>query len=260
MNELLAMDGMMVMFLLGLRHGLDPDHIAIVDSMTYRDTERDGRRAMRAGTLFALGHGLAVTAAGLALHGMRGDIAPAPWLAATFEWLPVALLLLVGSLNLKGLLRAREFRPAGWLGCLVPRLKDGGAAAMFVVGILFALVFDTAGHLAALGREGNGVTTAILLGIAFTAGMVVVDAFDARMVGRLLARSGPADVLRYRRSVGWLIVIAAYGVAAYGIASAAWPALALGEDALTLVGLLMVAAMALLPLSQRGARRATAGG
>ena len=33
---LLPIPGLSLMFMLGLRHGFDPDHIAIIDSMAYR--------------------------------------------------------------------------------------------------------------------------------------------------------------------------------------------------------------------------------
>jgi high-affinity nickel permease len=35
-NLLLPSSGIGLMLLLGLRHGFDPDHIAIIDSMAYR--------------------------------------------------------------------------------------------------------------------------------------------------------------------------------------------------------------------------------
>ena len=35
-TALLPIPGLSLMFMLGLRHGFDPDHIAIIDSMAYR--------------------------------------------------------------------------------------------------------------------------------------------------------------------------------------------------------------------------------
>ncbi len=49
------------MFVLGLRHGLDPDHIACIDGLTWSTLEHNHKLAPWVGTLFALGHGLPVT-------------------------------------------------------------------------------------------------------------------------------------------------------------------------------------------------------
>ena len=47
-----------LVFVLGLRHGIDADHIATIDALTRL---RSGRRAARwCGALFALGHGSVV--------------------------------------------------------------------------------------------------------------------------------------------------------------------------------------------------------
>src|SRR5215469_9855383 len=53
---------------LGLRHGLDPDHIAAVDNVTRR-LMQDGKRPVAVGFFFALGHStvVVVASAGVAL-------------------------------------------------------------------------------------------------------------------------------------------------------------------------------------------------
>lgn len=56
--ETLSTSGLVLMFVLGLRHGLDPDHIACVDGLTWRALNRaQHRHAPWIGTLFAIGHG-----------------------------------------------------------------------------------------------------------------------------------------------------------------------------------------------------------
>ena len=59
--DLLNFSGLALMFALGLRHGLDPDHIACIDSLTWRALEHEHRNAAWVGTLFATGHGLPVS-------------------------------------------------------------------------------------------------------------------------------------------------------------------------------------------------------
>ena len=51
-----------LIFLLGMRHGLEPDHLAAVDGLTLRSQAASPRWAPWMGALFALGHGLCVLA------------------------------------------------------------------------------------------------------------------------------------------------------------------------------------------------------
>jgi high-affinity nickel-transport protein len=50
------------MFMLGLRHGFDPDHIAIIDGVSVRYAATKPLLAKWTGTLFAAGHGTVVLA------------------------------------------------------------------------------------------------------------------------------------------------------------------------------------------------------
>ena len=51
-----------LIFLLGMRHGLEPDHLAAVDGLTLRSQAASPRWAPWMGALFALGHGVTVLA------------------------------------------------------------------------------------------------------------------------------------------------------------------------------------------------------
>ena len=73
----LPASGMALFFLLGLRHGIEPDHIAAIDGLTLRAHDHHERHAPWTGTLFALGHGLAVAAIaiGISLLAVAGFLA-----------------------------------------------------------------------------------------------------------------------------------------------------------------------------------------
>jgi high-affinity nickel-transport protein len=60
-SEIVSTSGLLLMLVLGLRHGLDPDHIACIDGLTSRPMQRGHRHGAWVGTLFAIGHGLLVT-------------------------------------------------------------------------------------------------------------------------------------------------------------------------------------------------------
>lgn len=235
----------LLLFLLGLRHGLDPDHIAVIDGLTLRFLTVRPRVAPWVGTLFAAGHGLVVTL----IAGLVGCYVPAiafpVWLRTVADWLPTALLLLVGLLNLRALLRpAAPDTPFGWRQHLVPARLAGSlhpAAAAVLTGVLFATVFDTATQVAAWGyaatRQG-GVGAALLLGGFFSAGMILTDTLDGRLVCRLLQRPvGTALHQRYRRRLGWGIVGLSFGVAGYQLLSYWQPQLAFSDAGYSLIGL-----------------------
>lgn len=244
-----SLTGLSLMLVLGLRHGFDPDHVAIIDAMVYRRMGARPHGAGWTGTLFALGHGLTVTAIAVALGAFAGHLDLPDAIEGLLAHLPVALLILVGSLNLYSLLGAQPYRPWGWKSRLIPaRLRDSSHPLAIVgVGIVFALVFDTATQAAAWGYAASthgGASMALLAGLSFTAGMVVTDSLDAHLMARLLRRTGGReDASRYRRKVGWVIVVLSFGMAAYAIATHAAPDLEAGDTALTAAGLTLFAVL-----------------
>ena len=80
-SHLLSLIGLT--FLLGLRHGMDPDHLAMVDNLTRYNVQAAPRVARWCGAWFSLGHGVLVmgVAAGLAL--LSGEHVLPHWLEAT---------------------------------------------------------------------------------------------------------------------------------------------------------------------------------
>ncbi|MEB3328464.1 MAG: nickel permease [Candidatus Sericytochromatia bacterium] len=250
--------------LLGLRHGLDPDHIAAVDAMTYRALDERPRLARWAGTLFALGHGgvVVVIAVVVGALGARYHV-PAPW-SQLLEWAPVILLMALGLLNLRALLREGSYEPATVRLWLVPPALRGSThpLAMVGVGAVLGLVFDTATQAAAWGYAAaahQGAWGALAVGLAFTLGMVLTDSLDGRLMCRFL-RSASLDGARaYRRAVGWFTVGVSFAVAGYSVLTAIVPGLELPDAWLTGLGAAMVALMAGGALWLSWPRRAATG-
>src|SRR5258706_15226717 len=69
-----------VVFLLGLKHGLDPDHLAAIDGLTRFNASRRPLLSRWSGLLFSAGHGVVVTAAAVprAPGAPRGRPPPGP--------------------------------------------------------------------------------------------------------------------------------------------------------------------------------------
>jgi len=241
-----------LMFLLGLRHGFDPDHIAMIDSMTYRAFGQRPLLAPWTGTLFALGHGLAVTAIAVGLGAYTSGVVLPPLVQTVLDWLPTALLILVGAVNLRGLLRRQDFAPRGWKTRFVPRRLQASSHPLAIVGVgvLFALVFDTATQAAAWGYAakpgaaagaGLGPMLALLAGLAFTLGMMITDTIDGHIVVRLLRQaSSRAGIAVHRRRIGWVVVVMSFALAAYEIATRWRPLVELGELPMTIIGCTLV--------------------
>ncbi len=84
------------------------------------------------------------------------------------------------------------------------------------IGVLFASVFDTATQASAWGyvaSSNGGVVAAFLAGLVFTAGMVITDSIDGRLICRIRrSAQGPAAGRRFRRTLGWVIVAMSYTV------------------------------------------------
>lgn len=252
--ELISFSGLVLMFVLGLRHGLDPDHIACIDGLTWRALNHDHHHAPWIGTLFAIGHGLLVTAIAAGVSQLTKTITVPDGVVLVFDWIPTALLLLVGTLNLKLLLQSsNSFQPTGWKLKLIPaRLRNHSSPwAVVAIGVLFATVFDTATQASAWGyvasNKGGGLLAAVAAGLMFTAGMVITDTLDGRLICRV-SRSSQAATAgpRYRRILGWLIVAISYGVAAYNIGKAWLPEIELDDLAFSLTGAALIVLMAVI--------------
>jgi len=238
--------GLTLMFALGIRHGLDPDHIAAIDNMTYRSLDERPHVASWVGALFALGHGLLVTVIAVAVSLISARLTLPPVFISIAEWIPIALLILVGTLNLRYLLRQAAYHPTGWNSHLLRfgLRHNTHPVAIVLVGVLFAAVFDTATQASAWGYAASshgGTAMALAIGLAFTAGMIITDAIDGRIMCKLLTRAAASSHSRqYRRMIGWLVVLLSYTVAAYGVARRWVPIVELNEIAYSILGLLLL--------------------
>ena len=199
-------------FLLGLRHGADPDHLAAIDNVTRNGLSTQARVARFAGALFAGGHS-AVVLAIAALAGLLGErvAAHGQRLEAHGGWLSIATLLALAALNVRQLCRRSPGRPVGIKTALLPRALRASTSPLAAVpiGMLFGLGFDTSSQIAAYGlafASSGGVMTAIVLGVFFSVGMAVTDTLDSLLVFRLCSLNPAA---RPRASRLWLTTVTA---------------------------------------------------
>lgn len=182
----------LVALLLGIRHGLDLDHLAMIDSITRR-LPVDSPWSRFVGTFFSLGHGIVVILFCILLsyffHGMKLPL----WLGHLMFSLSVLLLLTFGTINICSLFKKQKVtisnkRYLKRLSC-VQFTRPWG---IMIIGGIFAVSFDTVSQMA-LFSLNVGVDGALfyqlLLGIIFMLGMIIIDGFNGYVVAYLIRKS-----------------------------------------------------------------------
>lgn len=174
---------------MGLRHGLDPDHLSVIDGLSRLRPSRWN------GLLFAVGHGLLVTLLAVGAGRLTAQIVGpyAPW-----------LLILVGAVNLWRLLAPKP-HPHSQLTQLT-RLGP------LLLGIVFGAGFETASQLSALVLAAD--TNPWVLGGFFSAGMILVDGVDGYLSSRtqLCAMAGGDRAVWASRALGICVVIFSFAL------------------------------------------------
>lgn len=184
-----------LIFALGMRHGVDADHVATIDALTRLAAPW---RARWCGVLFAAGHGAAVLMLMATVALASGGWRPPAWLAPLGAWVSIMLLAALGAATLRAAWHARPGEPVQLRGLrqrlFGTLLGSGRPAAAAGIGALFALSFDTvslAVMMALSGAAAGGAGHAVLLGLAFVAGMLVTDGLNGFWLAHLL-RQGTA--------------------------------------------------------------------
>jgi nickel/cobalt transporter (NiCoT) family protein len=196
----------------GLRHAMDADHIAAIDSVV-RKLMQDGQRPFTAGLWFSLGHstivglacvGIAGTATALQIDRVRGLTGAFGALVSAAFLLVIALVNLMILRNVWRNFRAtRAGQPptAGALDSVMDGTMLGGGLLarlfrplfrlirsshhMYPLGFLFGLGFDTATEIGLLAiaatqiTQGVGAWHVLVFPALFTAGMALVDTADS---------------------------------------------------------------------------------
>lgn len=184
--------GAFTVFVLGLRHGADPDHLAAIDNVTRNAFVRTPLLSRFVGTFFATGHSLMVLAISM-LVGIAGSrFASHGELIETIgTWISIVVLLAVAAMNIRTL-RAGGSRVAGAKTRLLPRaLRDSSNALLaFPIGFLFGFGFETSSQIAAYSvafAVNGGLVGGLIVGVTFSLGMICTDTLDSLLVHRLIS-------------------------------------------------------------------------
>ena len=213
-------------FVLGMRHAFDADHIAAIDNVT-RSLASGGQRPVTVGFWFSLGHSTVVVAACAALAGgvrfVASTMTDTSGLRTTFglvgTGVSAVFLIALGVINLVAFVglasaftgKATEDTIESSLNQrgLITRLLGGRLARIakpwhvYPVGLLFGLGFDTATEVGLFAISGGAATLALpwyailTLPVIFASGMALFDMLDGIMMGHAYTWTG-ADSARRR--------------------------------------------------------------
>ncbi len=211
--------------LVGLRHALEPDHVAAVTTLL--DRERNAWRAACLGAWWGLGHTLALVASGIVLLTLRIEMPPQ--LAVAFELAVAIMLIALGIRSIRQAVRRGGHGPAllhrhgtlehrhavdvahvhvgRWTLARRPLLV-GAVHGLAGSGALMALVFAT------LPTDAARVAYVLLFGLGSTLSMAALSG----ALGWPLARIGQHAAIGRTVSVAVGLASTAIGVA-WGIAA-----------------------------------------
>lgn len=188
--------------LTGLRHALEPDHLAAVSTLVARG---EGERRWRVGALWGLGHALALVAVGGLLVGLETALPPA--LSAGLELAVAAMLVGLGAFAVRGALaEVPHHEDAHALG--LPHLHAPVGAPPLLVGLMHGLAGSgalTALAMAAMPTTPGRLIYAALFGLGSILGMGLLTGVAGDVLRR--AALAPASLRRLRVATGLLSLV-----------------------------------------------------
>lgn len=213
-----------LVFALGVKHGFDPDHLVAIDGFARSSARTQPRLARWVGLFFSLGHGAIVTLVGLAVALYAQQWQTPGWLEPLGATISIGVLGVLGVANLAMVWRAAPgatLAPIALRGRWVSERLAGAShpAMIAAVGAAFALSFDTVSHAVVFSLSGAtaaGWLFALVLGLVFTLGMVLVDTLNGWWVTRMASAS---------RWMSLVIGALCLAVAAGGLARIGFPSL-----------------------------------
>lgn len=217
-------------FVLGMKHGMDADHLATIDGLTrFNAAAGRPRLARMCGFLFSLGHGAVVCIVAVATGLLFQQGVVPQWMEDVGAWVSAFFLILLGALNLNAVFStpAHEMvRMVGIKGRWLGNLKSAGHPFLIaLVGSLFAFSFDTLSQAAlfsATATQYGGVSHAFFLAVCFMFGMMVTDAANGLWISHLLQRAD-ATARAASRLMGVTVALLSLSVAALGLSRRFFP-------------------------------------
>jgi high-affinity nickel-transport protein len=236
------LSALLILFILGLRHGLDPDHITVIDNYTYRLHENKNTWSRWVGTLFTLGHGVMVTLIALTLSYLKNHFEVPTWVDIALNWIPMVLLFTMGIGNVISLLQTKINNPLSIKKHLVPKFLDKNLNpfTVFITGLIFGFIFDTSSQIAAFGLTVSGThhwLFSVIGGVTFSVGLIFTGTIDSYLLSKLLKTFDQTKIQKHRFKLRILITAMCFIIPIYKIITVFEPHLELNDLQNNIIGL-----------------------
>ena len=182
------------MFLFGMRHALDVDHITAIDNLVRMHNARKSARWV--GTGFSMGHMISILSEMLLIIFVVGSATSGKFGQLSF-WSGVMgaiALATIGAINIYSMKKWGKTGSAILASKIVTRTHIlGPFGSAFVTGLVFGLGFDTATQISALtlsvvASATLGVQVALMLAGFFAMGLIPVDTLDSVVLRSAFSR------------------------------------------------------------------------
>jgi len=189
----------LLVFLLGMRHGFEPDHLAVIDGMT-RCARSNNKLSKSVGFLFSFGHGLIIVfiTIMISLEAKKWNIPI--WFGGLGTWISILSLFFIGIINLYTTMKTNQenmIQLNGPKNLLLSKLFNLGPTTSsywwpIFLGMLFSLSFDTLSQTMAFSFSAYtlaGQLFPIVLGTIFMFGMMIIDGLNGVLVAHIIKRA-----------------------------------------------------------------------
>jgi high-affinity nickel-transport protein len=205
-------------FGLGLRHGLDADHIVVIDNITRRLIQQR-KRSSTTGLYFAAGHSTIVFIMTLTIilgfnhvHDYFKKIMQFGNNFGSIVSIVILSITLILNILMIQNIKQNYAAPKQIKGGLISRIFNryffnaiDNSYKMYFVGFLFGLGFDTATEIGLLALtaaslvQGINVYLILLLPIGFACGMIITDTINSTFMSKIYfkVQNNQQQLMRY---------------------------------------------------------------
>lgn len=189
------------MLVLGMRHGLDVDHITAIDNLVRLHNATKKSRLVGAG--FSSGHMISVLAEMIFIIYVVGSLTSTGNLQFWGGVMGAVALGVIGGVNIYAI---KKWGKSGSAILATKILKRTGmlgpVGSALVTGLVFGLGFDTATQisaitLSAVASATTGIQTALILSGFFALGMIPIDTLDSVLLRSAFSRIFHTKGFRY---------------------------------------------------------------
>ncbi len=189
------------MIVLGMRHGLDIDHITAIDNLVR--LHDSANRSRWVGAAFGIGHMLSVLVEMLLIICLVGSATDTQSMTL---WGGMVGAITLGAIGMINIYSMKKWGRSGSAVLASKMLAKSGIlgpfASALITGMVFGLGFDTATQisaitLSAVASAAAGVQVALVLAGFFAAGMIPLDTLDSILLRSAFSKMFDTRGFRY---------------------------------------------------------------